>query len=336
MSEVFVLGSGFSKAVNEAMPTLGELSECIVPALRKRDSELVDRLKRLGSNVELWMSYLSQSQPWLSVEQNQYNLSFTGVIRKLIYSHIDDLVSKINTAPEWMSRLVTKWDEERVTVISLNYDTLVERVTVDLKFQESDGRSRSLTAWDIYPSYLVNAGTRGASTWLPESVVTFRLLKLHGSTNWYYSGQPEFHGENILYAIPWGLDLSADAAAQEEKTLAMVSDKEALIIPPVVEKSIYFKNETVGRLWWEAANALRTASSITVIGYSLPKSDLGMRSFLATVAGKGKKEVIVVDVDAGIPSRYQGLLGSSKIVDRFAGQDDAVERFVNDYCEGDM
>lgn len=336
MSEAFILGAGFSKAVRDAMPTLRELSERILPELWNRDSELADRLTRMGSNVELWMSYLSQSQPWLSVEQNQYNLSFTGVIRKLIHSHIVDLVSKTNTVPGWMTRLVYKWYEERVTVISLNYDTLVEYVTADLKVPEYDEVSRSLTAWDVYPRYLVNASTRGASIWGGQTKDTFKLLKLHGSTNWYYSGQPDFHGENIFYTFPWGFAPTDDESKREVETHAMVSDKEALIIPPVTEKSIYFKNETIGRIWWEAAQTLRNASCVVVIGYSLPQSDLGMRSFLATVAGKGKKEVFVVDTDAGIPSHYRDLLGSSEIVDTFAGKEDSVPRFASDYCEGDI
>ena len=54
---------------------------------------------------------------------------------------------------------------------------------------------------------------------------------------------------------------------------------EALIIPPVTEKTTYFRNETVGRVWWEAAQALRHAARVFVIGYALARSDLGMRAF---------------------------------------------------------
>ena len=52
-------------------------------------------------------------------------------------------------------------------------------------------------------------------------------------------------------------------------------DKDVLIVPPITEKSSYFKNETINRLWWEAAEALRHATRVFVIGYSLPTTILG-------------------------------------------------------------
>ena len=103
MGDVFVLGAEFSRAVNAKMPTLRDLSEAILPALRGRDPDLAKRLARLGQNVELCMSYLSQSQPWLSAEHNQYNLSIAGFIRELLRSRIDGLVRETRAVPEWSS-----------------------------------------------------------------------------------------------------------------------------------------------------------------------------------------------------------------------------------------
>lgn len=336
MSEVFIVGAGFSRAANEAMPTMRELSEHVLPPLRGRDSRLADRLGRMGPNVELWMSYLSQSQPWLRVEQNQYNLSVAAVIRKLIHSHIDGLVRATDTVPEWLGQLVAKWHEKHTTVITLNYDTLIERVAGGIRVPEPDGEMRELTAWDLYPRYLVDAATRGASNWGAAPVGTLRLLKLHGSTNWYYSGQPDFHGENILYARTSALAASEDAAVVEARHLAAVADKEALIIPPVTEKATYFRNETVGRLWWEAAQALRAATRVVVIGYSLPQSDLGMRAFLGTVVRKSGCEIFVVDKDASVPERYRDLLRSSEIKGVFVCRDEPVRKLAAAYCEGEI
>ena len=336
MSEVFIIGSGFSRAINEAMPTMRELSEHVLPALRGRDSRLADRLERMSPNVELWMSYLSQSQPWLRVEQNQYNLSVAAVIRGLIHSHIDGLVRATDVVPEWLRQLVAKWHENHTTVITLNYDTLIERVAGGIEIPEPDGVMRELTAWDLYPRYLVDAATRGASTWGDAPAMTFKLLKLHGSTNWYYSGQADFYGENILYARTSALVASPAAEAMEERHLAAVADKEALIIPPVTEKGTYFKNETVGRLWWEAANALRAAPRVVVIGYSLPQSDLGMRAFLGTVVRKRGCEIFVVDKDSSVPERYGELLQSSKINGTFVCQDEPARKLAAAYCAGDV
>ena len=49
-----------------------------------------------------------------------------------------------------------------------------------------------------------------------SEVDTFTLFKLHGSTNWYYSGAAESTGEVIYYTgcSPWGADPSRE---QREK-----------------------------------------------------------------------------------------------------------------------
>ena len=335
MSEVFILGAGFSRAINEAMPTLRELSEHVLPALRSRDRRLADRLERIGPNVELWMSYLSHSQPWLRVEQNQYNLSIAGEIRRLICSHIDALVRETDAVPDWLRALVSRWHEERVSVLTLNYDTLIERVACGVTVPEPDGRERGLYAGDLYPRYFVDAATRGASIWGAEPVLTFKLLKLHGSTNWYYSGQSDYFGESIMYARTAPL-VAEGVPVIREQDLAVVADKGALVIPPVTEKTTYFKNETIGRVWWEAAQALRAAARVFVIGYSLPESDLGMRAFLGTVVRIEGVEVFVIDTNENVLGRYRDLLRWSNINREFIGGREPVAMFATSYCAGEV
>ena len=68
MSDVFLLGAGFSKAVSDSMPVMAELSA----ALRQR-VELPHYVIALGDNVEHWMTYLSQPQPWISQADNLHH-----------------------------------------------------------------------------------------------------------------------------------------------------------------------------------------------------------------------------------------------------------------------
>ena len=237
MSEVFVLGAGFSKAINGAMPTLREVSESILPALSDRDSKLANRLMRMGKNVELWMSYLSQPQPWLRVEENQYNASVAGVIRRQLRSQIEDAVQETRAVPEWMKALVTKWHCERATILTLNYDTLIERVASDVKVRERDGMERGLLPCDLYPSYLGYAGARAFGAWSPTATKTFALFKLHGSTNWYYSGC-RILWRTVLWTKTAAVD-SVNGRRQELRQLEQVADKEALIIPRSQRKRIF-------------------------------------------------------------------------------------------------
>lgn len=332
MGDAFILGAGFSKAIDDQMPTLHDLSRGIFPFIRDEDPRLANELKGLGNNVELWMSLLSQTQPWLDIGQVQHNLSIAHLIREQICSVIDEQTLKIETAPEWLNTLIEKWHDHQATVLTLNYDTLIERVACGLPLprDEEDEHELGLHPVHLYPPYFeFILGRMGYGVWGRKSRETFSLLKLHGSTNWYYSGQTDFYGETILYA-----DVSpiGDETTREESQRAQAKDKVPLIIPPVTEKRTYFNNESVRCLWREAANALESADSVFVIGYSLPPTDIGMMLFLATVLGRRSVNIFVVDIDNSVPKRLQNLLGSTHIHDKYAYSGCPVNDFAEDYC----
>ena len=152
MNDVFVLGAGFSKAIHEGMPTIDELSTEVLRRLRKLGSPVLPVLDNLGNNIELWMTYLSQSQPWLKNYENDRNRSIAGRIRQQIKEIINERTSRAahSVAPDWLNNLIKSWHERQATIISLNYDTLVERaarepVTID--------GIKGLFANEMYPPY---------------------------------------------------------------------------------------------------------------------------------------------------------------------------------------
>ena len=328
MRDVFILGAGFSKSVNDAMPVMRELSDEIIPVIRRRNSAFADRLEDLGANVELWMSYLSHNQPWLSVEDSHFNLSMATLIRKQLQRIIDAQTWKTaqSDTPDWFDRLLKAWHSNGAIVATLNYDTLVERASRGLQVSE---KVKTILPNQIYPPFFENASARtGSGLWGEEPLETFTLLKLHGSMNWFYSGRPEFYGETILYEdVP---PLGSDFQVAEEKRRERTRDKDTLIIPPVTEKTTYFRNETVRRLWHEAAEGLKSAHRIFVIGYSLPTSDLGMRLFLATIRQNPTAKIFMVDVDANLPERYRAFL-RLPIEDKFVCRDCPLVGFVDAY-----
>ena len=337
MRDVFVLGAGFSKAISTEMPTIHELSSAVMPNIQRHDSDLADRLAKLGHNVELWMTYLSQEQPWLRVEENQHNLSVAGRIRRDICTIVmEHTLQAVSGQPkEWVERLVRLWHDRQSVVVTLNYDTLVERVARGLQVPSEhpmepfdDPEHYEIHLANLYPPYLTFVGGRsGYAVGAPLRRGTFTLLKLHGSTNWYYSGRPDFYGENILYA---DVPAFGDPNFGDEGRHA---DKQTLIIPPVTEKTTYFRNETVNRVWLEAADALNTAERIFVIGYSLPPSDLGMRLFLPTVRSDPPPPLYIVDIEPKVAERYEGVPGLD-VNTSFIREDDAVAQFANRYTTG--
>ena len=326
MPDLFILGAGFSKAIDDSMPTMAELSSAVLEKVGKNQ---LAELARLGNNIELWMTYLSQSQPWLKTPENDRNKAFAGQLREQIKEIIDDRTTSAaqSKPPDWLSRLIRSWHERRATVITLNYDTLIERASRELPIAD---KIRGIRAEEMYPPYFANIRSRsGVGLLGGGTIATFSYLKLHGSTNWYYSGRDDFYGETIFYSdVP---ALGSDLLAEEKALSALSRDKEALIIPPVTEKTTYFNNETVKGLWHDARDALSKATRVFVIGYSLPISDLGMQFFLRNNQPKPQTPVYVIDTCAAVATRYKCVLPELQIIKDFAHDQEPVEKFSEHY-----
>ena len=329
MADVFVLGAGFSKAIHPGMPTLEELSAEVIEKIRKQEFPIPEPLDDLDDNIELWITYLSQRQPWLDEVENDFNRSLAGRIRQHIGEIIDARIAKAaqGGAPEWLNSLIKSWHREKAVVISLNYDTLIERAARELKINDRVGR---ILSDQMYPPYFADVRARsGTARWGREPLETLSLLKLHGSTNWYYSGRDDFFGETILYSdVP---PLGIDHAREEERLRLRSQDKSPLIIPPLTEKTAYFNNETVRRLWKEAGFALKDAKRVFIVGYSLPRSDLGMTFFFKRHFPKTTTPVYLVDTNPNVVSHYRSQLKLDAIGE-FVGGRDPVEAFVQHYA----
>jgi len=334
--DVFILGAGFSKAIAAQMPTMAELGA----EVRKRlsgEAGLASAIPAsLGDNIEMWMTYLSQPQPWLREPDIDLHRSLGGRIRQSIAAVIEERIvsASASTAPDWLRRLILAWHRRRAVVITLNYDTLVEKAARDLKESE---HGSVLKPTEIYPPYFADIASRsGAGLWGGEVPQTFRLLKLHGSVNWHYSGREVFHGETIFFSDVSEFGPATDEAARAattERLRHMAADKETLLIPPVAEKTTYFNNETIRALWKDAAAALHDAAALYVVGYSLPISDLGMRFFLAGNSPGADVPIRVVDIDTKVLERYRHFLQRPNMDAGYVRPDNPVVRFACDYAD---
>ena len=88
--DVFILGAGFSKAIDTQMPTMVELGA----EVREKRAEVTALSAAipdsLGDNIELWMTYLSQPQPWLREPTIDLNRSLAGRISQSIAAVIKE------------------------------------------------------------------------------------------------------------------------------------------------------------------------------------------------------------------------------------------------------
>ncbi len=319
MGDVFLLGAGFSKAVSDDMPLLQELSS----QTRGRLSDLPESLSTVGDNIEIWLSYLSQPHPWLRESENLRNRALALEITEEIEKVLDEKEQLVvqDECPSWLLTLTQHWHKNQAGVISLNYDTLVERAAVN-----SIGK---IKAEHIYPVRLELSTKRGgenaAVLGSMRPVDSFTLFKLHGSTNWYYSGTSESTGEVIYYSTIGGWVANS---SRESGSKQAVSDKTPLIVPPTTEKVGFFQHESLKRIWTQALSSLRAATRLFIIGYSLPMTDLAVRLFLHDGARGCRKELYTVNLDCSIVDRYTELLGNAfDVKEEFVG-DNAIEKFV--------
>ncbi len=307
MNDVILLGAGFSRAISSAMPLLKHLSN----ELRSNIPDVP------GDNIEHWMTYLSQSHPWLSESENLRNkalfLELTQSIKKVLSEKTDDALSQCPECPPWLQRLMQWCHERRASIITLNYDTLLESAVLSITIgKDNNGKDRYIQLDDIYPVPMTNAGSRRGDIYWSGSVKdSFKLFKLHGSINWYYSGASEATGETIYYHFVrvWGNPKNDDNLPETERRF--ISDKVPLIVPPVMEKVSYFRHETIRTVWGLAGLAIRSASRIICIGCSLPETDLSLRFFLEKNAPHSKVSLYIVNLDTNSPRHYKKLLGNS-------------------------
>jgi hypothetical protein len=203
------------------------------------------------------------------------------------------------------------------TVITFNYDSTVERVLLALgKWHPADGYGERIlfqrSQHDTTPFHF------------PDSHV--KVLHLHGAVGWYRK-------PSVRQDFPLN---SGGAMPPEARTPAPLETK--ISIDPIVLRDfgIYSvdasmpsrppheyqillhpsflkdyageetRNPVFMRVWKTAAEALRAADKIVIIGYSLPPADAAAWTLLLTNCAAAKTDV--VNPDKFVMDRYRRLL----------------------------
>lgn len=238
----------------------------------------------LVNNFEQWLSFLIESPPWLPPAEQARNraafLHIADAIAKILSSRqLATVQSHDGNCPDWLSQLVDLWARHRSTVITFNYDQLVELAWISAS--NTQGPKRSI---DLYPAPLTPLIARtGAMPAAATSSGGFRLLKLHGSIGWWYSGPDGPPGDVVYDQGMKGSTWSSEGLDPDhEMTESLVADRVPMIVPPAAVKSPYYNNSILRAMWKSAADALNSADEIVLMGFSLPQTDMLVSSMLCT------------------------------------------------------
>lgn len=333
---VYVLGAGISKAIDERMPVLSQLSATVRDSIPSLPAYLLD----FGDDFERWLSYLAEPQPWLTEsERLRHRALFLDIVEGL-----RGVLTRAQAAtlsgplPPWLWWLVRKWVVDQATVITLNYDWLVEATYHQVVHVPSRGEDAVLAGRPNYSNYrqlyvspITPLGARQGAVLGTSAVDTFRLIKLHGSLNWFYSGAADSYGE-LVYdggVSDWtgtGSIVREPGRAAD----AQAEGKATLIVPPTASKTTLLNNELLQRQWRLAYRALMAASRVVLLGYSLPPTDRLMGDLLLSAAAR--RTHLVVNPDNDVAQRLSTVMPDATIDTDFGP---GVFEFADRWCEHD-
>jgi hypothetical protein len=270
--------------------------------------------------LPLVMSLLDVSLDRRQPFQGSWDVAKIAKVRQAVELGIFELLeSKLQTAPtnthwELLTHLYPA--PAMPTVISLNYDLIVDTAMMYIS-QQPPGEGR-------FPDYCCDIQS---NFYRDEPARYGKLLKLHGSLNWLYCnnchrleiGASESRRYiNVLGRVLANADLNLDRLYLENGNPCPTCKKELrpLLIAPTHLKD--YRNPHLSQVWYHAERALREASRVIFIGYSLPDDDLEVIYLLKRGLGHLRADQItVVELDDQkrvlkenpVGRRYRALFG---------------------------
>lgn len=189
-----MFGAGFSRAISDVMPMTLELGK----ELRREDSN-PEELARIpdiatGADLERWLSRIAEPQPFLDDASNAIGqvdfIIATKTIQQVLVGRQMDVTQK--EMPEWLGTLVRILHNNGSSVITFNYDTLLEQalcrvLTHDLSEQYAAPVQPEFHGDRMPPLPMRPWRGQFEPTYIQEPSI--RLVKLHGSVDaWWVPG----------------------------------------------------------------------------------------------------------------------------------------------------
>lgn len=208
---------------------------------------------------------------------------------------------------------------EEPTVISLNYDLLIDTAFMSYSEQREDYEGR-------FPNYRCDIQTEFYKN-EPRRFGT--LLKLHGSLNWLHcktchrleigASESKRFLKVLNRLLGSGAQATLDTAYLSKGSPCQVcgSELRPLLVAPSHLKD--YRNPHLMQIWYEAERILRQSKRVIFIGYSLPDDDLEVvYLFKRALAHLEPAQITVVEYDLTNPPlnahevgrRYRALFGN--------------------------
>jgi len=213
---------------------------------------------------------------------------------------------------------------ENVTFVTYNHDLQIEKILEELNQTK---KIQGYTTLDAFPSYYqINIDkTQITKPTDPRNrmkifdvnfreIPTIKILKLHGSLNWY-----SFHkGHQITHESLADANRRIWLTQRKEISMDMkVSDRIAhespfmfpVVVPPIIHKSEIFHDE-IKQIWKNAEKALKSSHELLIFGYSCSPLDFESSNLFKRAVRKNPllENITIIDPSSDVLKRYVDLL----------------------------
>jgi hypothetical protein len=219
------------------------------------------------------------------------------------------------------SYLGSRYNPEDITIVTFNQDIQAEKMLFLMsnvgRWQTIAGRIFSFPGLYALPAATeVTAPVEAKREELfPHSAPDpqcIKLLKLHGSLNWYSSHSSATPSRAAMFKRDRKLSITRRRIIEPGMTLQRTQRQMytlPIVVPPVTHKSAVL-HDHMSELWRLAELSLRQADELVIFGYSCPALDFESSNQLRrSQVGRSKRpRVSVIDPSASVAERYISLL----------------------------
>lgn len=312
---------------------------------RHSEPELFERSITFSDDYpfEVWLSQLAADQPHLGPIDNGLNAVRFAAVREALVAALREVEAQalVRQPPEWFYRLLTVWHLKQSTLVSFNYDTLVEAGVASICLEPAELLAPDLSAFDglTYATPLSKAVSPDALFHNQPPVVipgdelagtTMRLLKLHGSLGWWWVEGDESGA--TLAREPVASTFGNPAEYDDDARRALLPGRVPFIIPPLASKTAYYGNPVSRQLWQDAYEALRNADTVALFGYSLPRNDTIVGSMIEGALANSEGMIEIVNPDAACLEQRLHALGVTSPTTVFDDAARCAEQYAESVC----
>ena len=291
---MLILGAGFSRALSHCMPLTDDLGGQVMPRVAATSGFGGLPSTFTGGNFEVWLSRIAEDQPDLSVSENLRNRYLFELCSEALGEVLSERVALAHAAvvsTGWFRDFLHALHARQATLITFNQDVLIE-LAVDAAeigswegdLHHSVGAQPMIGQGDVLSGLPpLPPGRWGFDTPRPS----LKMLKLHGSTNWYWQPGDTSGATTAAWQLPGNGEQKTREQEQNDRERELPG-RVPMIVPPSAAKASFYKSPLLTKLWQDARKALSQGTgSVSLLGYSMPVTDLVTVGMLRETIGDG-------------------------------------------------